>query len=338
MSHKKTLTQPTQKIFRHLSCCILACLTTAFCLSAYARSDCFLIGDARTSQVTVQFPDRLTIPVNSNRSVGDVLWSSGWVPGSNHAVRSHCRNQTHVSWTYSATMKPTSIRNVYETGVAGIGIRAYVNDDLERVLGRTPLAASAVSYGPQKGNGLVQLIYLGPVQSGRLNLSGVLGEERYSTTTTTRITIANTTEVIGGSCQVITPQVFVPMPTASIKNFSHPGSSFGKTAFTLRLECNSAVGIHITLTDASKQGNTGDVLSLTPDSTARGIGYQIKYNSSAVRYGPDSSAPGTINQIAVGNATSKSTIALPFTVEYIRTDTVRPGSANAIATFTMSYQ
>ncbi|RQP27321.1 type 1 fimbrial protein [Burkholderia ubonensis] len=87
---------------------------------------------------------------------------------------------------------------------------------------------------------------------------------------------------------------------------------------------------------------TGNVLSLTGDSGATGIGFQLFRNglTSALAVGPDSSALGTVNQWYVGTASSSgSTYTVPFVVRYVKTASQpTPGSANGRSSITFSYQ
>lgn len=59
---------------------------------------------------------------------------------------------------------------------------------------------------------------------------------------------------------------------------------------------------------------------------------------SAVSFGPDSSVAGNTNQWLVGNAISGQ-MNIPLTVKYVQTaQTIKAGTVNGVATFTMSYQ
>ena len=59
-----------------------------------------------------------------------------------------------------------------------------------------------------------------------------------------------------------------------------------------------------------------------------------------MRAGPDSSAPENLNQWKAGAVSvGTSAFEIPLSAQYIQTtDTVTEGTANARATFTMSYQ
>jgi len=91
------------------------------------------------------------------------------------------------------------------------------------------------------------------------------------------------------------------------------------------------------LTDATTPGNRTDLLTLTSGSTANGVRIRIRNQAdNPVSFGPDAPTAGNTNQWLVGP--SDSTTTIPMTAEYVSTGDVEAGTANAVATFTMSYQ
>ena len=117
--------------------------------------------------------------------------------------------------------------------------------------------------------------------------------------------------------------------------------------FTISLDCaGSSSNVRMVFSDTTTPANRSSTLTLTPASSATGIGIQFWQSRSALNsrqysFGPDSSASNTTNQFQVyqanGNATQK--VDLVFSWRYVRTTApIKPGSANGKATFTMSYQ
>ncbi|SAL44791.1 type-1 fimbrial protein subunit A [Caballeronia arvi] len=97
--------------------------------------------------------------------------------------------------------------------------------------------------------------------------------------------------------------------------------------------------VTLTLTDVTTPANRSTTLTLTPSSTAKGVGYQISFRGVPVAYGADTAAAGNQNQIFVSSVpTITGPLSVPMSVSYVRTGAVVPGSANAKVTFTMSYQ
>ncbi|KVF19287.1 adhesin [Burkholderia cepacia] len=130
----------------------------------------------------------------------------------------------------------------------------------------------------------------------------------------------------------------------SSKDFSGVGSTTPERDFSIQLNCTggdlgTSTNAYVTLTDNSNSGNRSNRLSLTPNSEASGVAVQILRNGSPLNFGPDSSAPSNPNQWKAGNIPQgQGVFTIPLTARYIQTGTLKGGTANAVATFTMSYQ
>lgn len=140
------------------------------------------------------------------------------------------------------------------------------------------------------------------------------------------------------TCTVATRSVTVDLPVVASSSLRGDGVNAGRTPFTITLNCRRTdVPVYITMTDATTPGNRSDVLTLTPASTATGVGIRILNPASApVFFGPDSAERGTVNQWRVGH--SEPLMQIPLSAEYVTTGVVGPGTVGALATFTMSYQ
>jgi type 1 fimbria pilin len=153
------------------------------------------------------------------------------------------------------------------------------------------------------------------------------------------ISLAHAVVITNQSCKVTTPSIAVTMQPTMLRQFTGVGSTSAATAFSIGVDCTGvATTVAITFTDSNHPGNTSDALTLTPASTASGVGIQILRNSAPVSFGPDSSVAANTNQITIG-ASNSTVMNLPFSGRYIQTAAqMRAGSANGVATFTMSYQ
>ncbi|AFQ46791.1 fimbrial protein [Burkholderia cepacia] len=138
------------------------------------------------------------------------------------------------------------------------------------------------------------------------------------------------------SCTIVNSSVDVRLPPVSSGKLGHVGASAGETGFNIGLNCRAGSNVYVTLTDLTDPGNTGDQLTLTQDSTAKGVKLRISRNGQPVRYGPDSRLPGNPNQWYVGPSVSTSNI--PLTAQYVADGPVSGGTVKGVATFTMSYQ
>jgi len=140
------------------------------------------------------------------------------------------------------------------------------------------------------------------------------------------------------TCTVTTPSINVEMPRTHVDNFPTVNSTYGDTTFNMGLSCNPGIKVAVTITDVTDPSNTSTTLSLGHGSTASGIGYQIVNNGVPIAFGPDSAAVNTQNQFVIVPMSVSGSYTIPLSGRFIRTGTIVPGSANAYATFTMSYQ
>ncbi|MBR7979133.1 type 1 fimbrial protein [Burkholderia cenocepacia] len=147
------------------------------------------------------------------------------------------------------------------------------------------------------------------------------------------------------TCKVATPQVSVPMGSVSLAMFKGVGATTFTRPFDISLTCSggsngTSTKAFVTLSDVTAPGNTSTTLSLTKDSTATGVGIQVLKDDVLLGFGPDSAAVGNMNQWYAGTvAQGQAQLRIPLSARYVQiAEKVTPGSANARATFTMSYQ
>ena len=145
----------------------------------------------------------------------------------------------------------------------------------------------------------------------------------------------------------------ITLPEIRMRDLPSIGSTYdGGNEAKFTVQCEPGVTPLATLTDASDPSNLGNILTNT--GTAQGVGVQLLQtsyaftnshcvnNSTACRFGPDSSAPGNPNQwrwtpyYNLNPATTNPT--LRFKARYIRTGQLRGGDVKATATITFSYQ
>ncbi|WP_228545367.1 fimbrial protein [Burkholderia pseudomultivorans] len=245
------------------------------------------------------------------------------------------------------------VSDVWETGVPGIGYALVMRSE----------------YGPELGvrEGGIDVVYdrewsfstsisvvIALVATGRLN-SGVYTlparevakytiTDASGTPKSVTIPMASTRVTVNAQgCKVVSGDGNnVMLPRAITYDFKEVGATSAvSSSFAVGLKCDTTLAVHATLTDASDRSNTSNVLSLAPGSTASGFGLQIfrDKSSTPLAFGPESSTKGNLNQWPVGTANAYETMLIPFTVRYVKTDeTVGPGSVNARALITFSYQ
>jgi len=148
-----------------------------------------------------------------------------------------------------------------------------------------------------------------------------------------------TITVTASGCTVGTKSANVDLGTIDIHTLPSVGSTSPSGEFNVSLTCDENVAINAVMTDQTTPSNTSSVVTLTGDSTASGIGVQFFYNGTGpLMMGPDSSSAGTTGQFFIQTTSSAQTLSLPFQAQYIRTGELVPGSANALASITFSYQ
>jgi hypothetical protein len=145
------------------------------CLNAPAFADCNVYGGGAAGSATVSLPANLSIVRDS--AVGSILFDSNWV--ATPMVKPNCSGTGSLTAGYNGTMIPVpGFANVYETGVAGIGIKTswlntvvnvstYTMDSGRTVTSPASTAGTYVA-GLQGNMGYfrVQLIHTGQVLPG----------------------------------------------------------------------------------------------------------------------------------------------------------------------------
>ncbi|OWY26411.1 fimbrial protein [Herbaspirillum robiniae] len=197
------------------------------------------------------------------------------------------------------------------------------------------------------------LVRIGRVQAGTMS-AGTLGNTgvRFLTRSSARPEFAlrythpvtfSAVNIVAQTCS-ITPPGPVNLGTIPVKTFTGVGSvtPWGTSGlFSITVNCSGVKSkVHMVLTDQQNPGNVSSTLPLTRASTATGVGIQIFHSGGAtpISFGPDSSLPGTTNQF-LAFTSDNNTVKMDFNTRFIQTaNRVTSGTANGIATFTMSYQ
>ncbi|MFC6338798.1 fimbrial protein [Pseudomonas karstica] len=308
-----------------------------------------------------------TINVGPNTPIGQPIGStSGYAFNSGVAMR--C---TYNDWPfYKTSSSVLSIVNssftgmtfsasglslpVYATNVPGVGFAMMARDPNQPLRainhnGATLLTEKNNKPGSWGLMGTVFLVATGPVSGGTISARNIA-----------RLIITNAN--IGGAgyhavnfsntvinpprkptCSVSTTALALPLGRVAINLFNGIGSVAGAASNDLIINCAGATGgatsdVLITLTDQTQPNNRSNVLSLTPASTVGGVGLQLSSGGRLVSYGADSSAVGNPNQWLAGNM-GNGVLRIPLTARYIQTGvSITPGTANGVATFTMSYR
>ncbi len=329
--------------------------------AAWAAASC-----SSTAQTfTVSMPSSITVPRDA--AVGTVLTT--WV--STSATNNYFNCQTNGGGATGTGFEPLSLTKagmnvtsphgsytVWNTNVPGVGIaigvRVYVNQcgwqgfadlGVPSSFFPSPWVGQACS---GTGNSLTNggqaemaLVKTGPITAGTVN-GGVLFEAAAAvsqgggyTMQTGRKSFSLTQTVINvAACT--TPNVTVDMGSVKQSAFTGVGSTTPAVAFKVGVNACPAglnsIQYQFIPVNAVLDSTNG-VLALSSDSTASGIGLQLKDSSGkALKY--NSQYTLTSYSSATGG-----TYTIPLTANYYQTSaSVTPGSANAVLTFTMTYQ
>ncbi|WP_373805840.1 fimbrial protein [Delftia acidovorans] len=245
--------------------------------------------------------------------------------------------------------KSTPVNNIYPTTVEGIGMR------VSTVNGAAPVSTSEHSNHPgsfayQYAIVTVELI---KTADGDITAGGVLDSDfLYERATDAFGQLLaqysfSSPVVLRPKVPTCTPQA--PEPVRMAQTVTQKLTSIGSTgaprSFLISLLCKGGIpgsltNAYVTLTDVANPGNIGNVLTLSKTSVAKGVGVQIRKGEQILGFGPDSNAAGNRNQWFAGAvAYGQARLDIPLTARYVKTgENVTIGSANAAATFTISYQ
>jgi type 1 fimbria pilin len=241
---------------------------------------------------------------------------------------------------------------VHATDVPGVGFAMMARDPNRPFMAINTAGVTLITGSRPRYLGLDTRIYFvatGPITGGtiaarnlaRYTITGTpISGAGYYAVNFSNITINAPRKP---TCSVTTPSVAMPMPAVAARDFRGVGSFAGSVTRNITLSCAGGTSgatrdVFITVTDQTTPANRSDVLSLTPTSVASGVALQLLRGSTLVRYGADSTTIGNPNQWLVGT-TGNATVQIPLTARYIQTgSSIRPGSANGLASFTMSYR
>ncbi|WP_244123038.1 fimbrial protein [Burkholderia gladioli] len=328
--------------------------------AAWATASC-----SSTAQTfTVSMPSSITVPRDA--AVGTVLTT--WVSTSATTNYFNCTlsgsgatgtgfEPLSLSKAGQTVASPHGTYTVWNTNVPGvgiaIGIRPYVNgcgwqpwNDLGTPSSffPNPWVGSACNGGGSVTNGgqaEMALVKTGPITAGTVN-GGVLFEAAAAVSQGGGYTMLSgrksfsLTQTIINVAACTTPNVTVDMGSYKQSAFTGVGSTTPAVAFKVGVNACPAglnsIQYQFIPVNAVLDSTNG-VLALSSDSTASGIGLQLKDSSGkALKY--NSQYTLTSYSSATGG-----TYTIPLTANYYQTSaSVTPGSANAVLTFTMTYQ
>lgn len=252
-----------------------------------------------------------------------------------------------IGWTTYAGMGQRGPYDTYASNVSGVGLRLTSNDGTKIYPARAYDMSTSQSLMGLR-NTAIELVKTGPI-TAQGAVSGEIARYTFDDKNliAARLYIAGNIQIkpLVPTCSVRTKSIDVSMDGANVQSFTGVGSTSGSKPFDITLNCGGGTRgamtrMFMTMTDAANTGNRSTTLSLSPGSTARGVGYQVVNQNTGdlVSYGPDSSAISNPGQWFVGQYGNQD-VTIPLVARYVQTEAgITAGIANAVATFTMSYQ
>lgn len=312
--------------------------------NAFAALTCVSVNSSNTTMATVP-----TVTVSNSTPNGTVLWQTSLTTQFKCGLNSLTGAEDVFVWRTSYLNVGNGLSlyvsyngnngNTLATFDTGVSISAIYQQTGTNVTLNVPLTVSLVKTGTVSVPGTytvpstyIPVVYVGSNGTGTYPTGG----GKYWT-----YNVLFNTSSIGVTSSTCAPNQTsqnVDLGTIALGMSGSLGTGIGTTSpdvpFTVQLTCNSAVsgtfGIYMEL-DATAVNASQGIFSLAAGSTASGVGIQVMQNSQPVTL----AKPW---QIASFPLTSTS-VSVPFTAHYYQTNAiVSPGTANGVATYTITYQ
>ena len=262
-------------------------------------------------------------------------WPNGFVIGgvaysTAYKVAENCSGEYQMTKTMNTAVYPSSTSKIFKSGVEGVGIRLTI--------GGTPVSTGA---NQTSGNGDgsspinlqdvdVELIKTGDIVPGSVTPGELATVEMKDSAGTRQVLTINigSVNIKQASCE-ITGSSAIPVPMGDVmkEDFQGKNSTLKPQNINIPLQCSAQTRVNINFDAKSSQGN--GIIDLTAGG-AEGVGIQLKLNSTPVIFN---------KTLFVAQATEQGAFNIPLTAAYIQTaDDIAPGSANAVANFTVTYE
>ena len=321
---------------------------------------------------------RLSGPADSpNYPMGTVISNSGSMGISicNNPALSYTLSRIEYApvavWTGDSYSAGSAFRPffLYESSVNGLNFGPWIRGDLftsgitgNGVLNPAPPEPLVVWTGnrPNSARGMPTYarvyIYKG---RGRLENNTYLAEQplyRFTCYDNNNVmqetsTISTVPQVININVTGCTPSTKITtvdmagVPIANIEN-AGANSLINTRQQTFSLACDPNVWVRYAVVDLNDPTNNTTTSTLTPDSTAEGVGYAITSPAGTrIQFGPDGSAPGIPGQTQyglgpTGGANSNNPMSLQLGFSYVRKpeEIIKTGTAKSLIGITYSYQ
>lgn len=301
------------------------------------------------AEVNVSLP--ATITVTGNETSGTVLWTTTTTESWSRYVYCDVGEDLYYTEGWDSYVQPTSLPDVVESGVPGIGIKvSYIFNGVTYYVKypHVQLSHHVISAGSlenlQIGSGwfgapnTISIIALGTGVAS----SGTISFPSYSFKANTlfiRRTVYGTSSVGIVAVVVKNPgcttsgssnDYSVTLDDINSNRLPSVGSTYGDKEVKIGLSCKKDTKIKMSLSATAASGlDSSGVVAST--GTAGGIGVQVLRGGSAF---PLNAAASDIKTIGPTDIDTD----IPLTVRYYRTGPVTSGNVSSVINYTISYE
>lgn len=335
---------------------LLSLLTLTFfraAIAADAEDDC-----SNTANAIIVFPSASIVKSVSRIQVAPDIPVGSVLATAHTRVKISCTNNGNVTLSilrrdykgaaYTGAADPSVI---HPTKVQGVGLRMVMTN----IITDAPTHPATAAIGtrlpgtPKRGLQFEADVRVELIRTSADNIDGQLGYEAFQTQLDDeidgmlfRVTYSFAPTVIASiGCTVTTKSIEVPMGCATADQITGKTPGLLDKGLTIWLNCAVGTRASITFADASNTENRSDILSLSKNSTAQGVGIRMTgLDNTPVFYGSNNPLSlDTFGQRSIAASVQGGPIMIPLNVRYVPTGkTIIPGAVDAIATFTLGYR
>ncbi len=267
--------------------------------------------------------------VQQDAPVGSTLSTVSY--NQQYKIAENCSGQYQTAGMFNKSVFPSVNNSTVDSGVPGIGIRVKI--------GGVSLSTGAPSMGGGTDDGSspiyiqgvdVEFVKTGDVVPGTVTpgkLASVALEDKTGAQDVLILNIG-AVHIKQASCEITgSSAIPVPMGEVTKEDFHGKNSTLSSQNVNIPLQCSTGTRVNINFDAISSLGN--GIIDLAKGG-AEGVGIQLKLSNTPVEFN---------KTLFVAQATQQGAFNIPLSAAYIQTaDTIKPGNANAVANFTVTYE
>jgi type 1 fimbria pilin len=262
-------------------------------------------------------------------------WSNGLVIGEvvfsqPYKVAENCSGDYQMTKSPNTSVYPASTSTIFKSGVEGVGLRITIGNTTLSA-GTNQTSATGDGSTPINLQDIdVEIIKTGKIVPGALTPGKLASVEIKDSKGAKQVLTVNigSINIKEAACE-ITGSSTIPVSMGKVNKTDFTGKNSALTPVNVQipLQCNAGSRVNVLFDAKSSLGN--GIIDLTAGG-AEGVGIQLKLNNTPVVFN---------NTLFVATAGEQGAFNIPLTAAYIQTtDTIKPGTANAVANFTVTYE